>query len=669
MNAGYTTIITPILPTQTEALRLYLRSNVEPIFDKAEILRCKASFPFDQLQGLHFCSFLILEGDAEFDPCLVFEATFDGPRDDFLHALLLVALKPVDEIYRHCEGYPVSGTDVPELIKAYLADHDVGAHTFFRGSPGRTVAQIKGEAQLHDQLVEYVCDRWQKKGALPAEFAGLQRELQQHVVREQPVNRWAEQAAAVPWEVAGRIVTAGVVVLAGIIAACGLGAIFLGLFGQGPSHVSELWPGYISKLGDLLYGASRLNEVNPGKTSLPLVALVTVWIVLRFIQLLLGFKDPRQESFPLRSLVLLLIICRYAATALFVGYSVLLLDQHISPFPSFTSWLMMSTGPSALQAVLALIGAGFVLLLLQHRATSLKLKVQFQELEPREESFRRLEIDCLRFAMVLTSVFVLFVIASCLPSSVSSALGASLLPYIRVLLVLVVYLFAGLIVAYAIVLCLFLAVRMIELRDKRRFVDAEGLTARPVDISGVYAREEGGTNTYQNHLASLTHVKPGLLRVWFLRLTLLVIELLSRFWFNVGDLGGIPTILSARWVMIDGGRRLLFLDNYGGAWDSYLNEFIDMQAVWGLNAIWTNTFVKAADAEYAFPETSYYLWKGAQVERPFKAYVRQSQIETIVWYSAYPKPATVNINTSTNLRQSLFKPLDWCKIDSLFQNL
>jgi hypothetical protein len=93
----------------------------------------------------------------------------------------------------------------------------------------------------------------------------------------------------------------------------------------------------------------------------------------------------------------------------------------------------------------------------------------------------------------------------------------------------------------------------------------------------------------------------------------------------------------------------LFLDHDGGAWDSYLNEFIDMGAVEGLNAIWTNTFVKAGQKSYGFPETEYRFWKGAQLERPFKAYVRQSQIETIVWYSAYPSLATVNINTFTNI--------------------
>jgi hypothetical protein len=57
------------------------------------------------------------------------------------------------------------------------------------------------------------------------------------------------------------------------------------------------------------------------------------------------------------------------------------------------------------------------------------------------------------------------------------------------------------------------------------------------------------------------------------------------------------------------------------------------------------------------------------VARPFKAYVRHSQIETIVWYSAYPTVSTVNVNTNTEVTQSLFKPPVSFEIDSLLQNL
>jgi hypothetical protein len=112
----------------------------------------------------------------------------------------------------------------------------------------------------------------------------------------------------------------------------------------------------------------------------------------------------------------------------------------------------------------------------------------------------------------------------------------------------------------------------------------------------------------------------------------------------------------------------LFFTNYGGGWDSYLNEFIDMGAVQGLNAIWSNTFIKPRDSNpgYAFPATEFYLWKGAQAEQPFKAYVRHSQVETLVWYGAYPTLSIKNVNANTDLRQALFESLPACDLDSVF---
>jgi hypothetical protein len=677
VREGFTTIITPIGRSgeHVAALEHFLRTEVEPLYDPDAILKCKSGFAFDQIGSLHFCSFTVLKGDAEFPPYLVFEATFDGPRDFFLDALLNVAPGAIDEIYRHCEGYPETGLAVPQLIKDYLADHDVGAQTFFRGSPGRTVAEIKGEATIYDALVNFVSDRWRGQSpntrwVMPATYAGFQEELQR-VIRDQPANRWAEQMAAVPWEVAGRNAVAAAAVLAALGAAGVLGAVFLGLFGLGPFHVNANWQKYVSEWGKWLFGEGNYGM----RTSLPLLALILVWGVLRLVELLLSDEDPRKAHFPLRYFIHILIIVRYFALALHVGFAALLVNPEPtkSPDPTFTMWLE-STHPSTVDVGLLMLGAISVFVLLQHIATSLKLEVQFQELKLRRENFRRWQVDVLRFLMVLVGVFALFVVFSYLPHGLSARAGDILLPLMETLLVAAIYVFVGLIIAYVIGGVLFLAVRMMERADCKRFKSSDELTV--VDNSAVYAREEGGINTYQNHLVSLTYVKPGIARYWFLRLTLFFVGLLSRFWFNIGELGGIPAILSARWVLFDGGKRLLFLDHYGGAWDSYLNEFIDLDAVLGLNAIWTNTFIKAGGAgtplpqgEYGFPETEYYFWKGAQVERPLKAYVRQSQVETLVWYSAYPKPATININTNTNVRQSLFKTLTSCEIDSLFGKL
>jgi hypothetical protein len=679
---GYTTIVTPIRDGHIEELKRYLRTVVDPVIDQKTVLRCDG-FPFHRMEGLHFCSFIVLdevvldEGPG-FPASLVFEATFDGSRDFFLDALMHFAPHQMHEIYRHCEGYPESGLAAAQLVKDYLAYRDVGAQTFFRGSPGRTIAQIRGEARIYDAIRDFVTRRWQSRKTMPATFAGLQQELQQKIRCGQPDLRWAEQMAAVPWEVSARGMVAGVVVVLMAVFAASVGAIVFGLFGIGAGHVSQ-WPNVVRHLGVWILSESDFTVMRDLANAMhinlpvPLFVLAAFWIAFRLLQVPLEIadSDPRQKLFGYASLwlrfsVRILTILGYACVVAFVGFAAIMLDRESNPNqdPEFNKWLL---GLSPTRSALLLVGVVCVWALFRYRETSLQLRVQFQQLPWGAESWRRLRLDVLRVGRVVLLVSALLLIRRWMPDGLNAFFVNNVLPPMLALVVVAFYVLTGLFVFYALWLGLSVVIGFMEYRDRRRFANAEELTTR--DNSSVYAREEGGTNTYQNHLASLTYVKPGFRRMLLLRATLFFIGLLSRFWFNIGELGGIPTILSARWVLIDGGKRLLFLDHYGGAWDSYLNEFIDMAAVKGLNAIWTNTFIRAEDNKYSFPETDYYLWKGAQVERSFKAYVRHSQIETIVWYSAYPTLATVTINANTKLRQSLFKTLPSCDIDTLFQDL
>ncbi|MEO1290563.1 MAG: hypothetical protein AAFV93_22695, partial [Chloroflexota bacterium] len=47
----------------------------------------------------------------------------------------------------------------------------------------------------------------------------------------------------------------------------------------------------------------------------------------------------------------------------------------------------------------------------------------------------------------------------------------------------------------------------------------------------------------------------------------------------------IPTIHFGRWLMIDNGKRMLFLSNYDGNWQTYIGDFVDKSAT-GLDAFW-----------------------------------------------------------------------------------
>jgi hypothetical protein len=149
----------------------------------------------------------------------------------------------------------------------------------------------------------------------------------------------------------------------------------------------------------------------------------------------------------------------------------------------------------------------------------------------------------------------------------------------------------------------------------------------------------------QNALSHCVVVKPGVVRWLALRVVFWAIRrrvsIIDR---HVGSLGGIASIHFARWIPLDGGDRLLFLSDYDGSWESYLAEFVD-RAAFGLSSIWSNTI--------GFPETWLLVFKGARDEDRFKKWTRDKQIETPIWYSAYPRRTVANIHNDLRMSQLL----------------
>jgi hypothetical protein len=161
----------------------------------------------------------------------------------------------------------------------------------------------------------------------------------------------------------------------------------------------------------------------------------------------------------------------------------------------------------------------------------------------------------------------------------------------------------------------------------------------------------------QNQFSVVGFVKSG----WFRYITLKVILWLANFFtrhvFNHGDLGTIPlldlngvkTIHFANWVLIDKGRRVLFMSNYDGNLEDYMNDFINKVA-WGLNIIFGHGV--------NYPKTRWLVKGGARDEQIYKAVLRKYQIRTQVWYAAYPHLSAVNISNNAQIRSGLFQPLD-----------
>jgi hypothetical protein len=166
----------------------------------------------------------------------------------------------------------------------------------------------------------------------------------------------------------------------------------------------------------------------------------------------------------------------------------------------------------------------------------------------------------------------------------------------------------------------------------------------PAHVLELAARED---RIVQNHMANLRYVKPGRLRRLTLRFVLLAVNLVARVSTH-GQLVGLRSLHFAHWVMIDGGRRLLFLTNYDGSWENYLDDFIDRIAI-GLTAIWSNTI--------NFPRTRFLVFGGAKEGARFKATARETQFYTNVWYSAYPRLTVQSVDNNSAIREDLFTPL------------
>ena len=112
-------------------------------------------------------------------------------------------------------------------------------------------------------------------------------------------------------------------------------------------------------------------------------------------------------------------------------------------------------------------------------------------------------------------------------------------------------------------------------------------------LAKVIAQEDWAA---QNHLAGISIMQAGQLRRLTLRIAFWVIGQLAAKRFAPGFLGELGTIHFARWILLPETNKLLFFSNYGGSWESYLEDFIT-KASNGLTGVWSNTIGFPQDRE------------------------------------------------------------------------
>jgi hypothetical protein len=177
------TVIAEISSGQEAALRRRLEELGE---DPAN----NAVLPFGRFPTVHFARFFVMEPAADLDgrslpPRVVFFADVDGPQDAFLRELADTAPTGLDEIFGSCVGYS-AGRD----RLGFLRSKAVAPAARYVNTIGRTVQQIKHEAQLHDALQTFLDQRsW--SGAAPSEV----RKALQDFVNAEPSLAWAREPA------------------------------------------------------------------------------------------------------------------------------------------------------------------------------------------------------------------------------------------------------------------------------------------------------------------------------------------------------------------------------------------------------------------------------------------------------------------------------------------
>lgn len=196
-----------------------------------------------------------------------------------------------------------------------------------------------------------------------------------------------------------------------------------------------------------------------------------------------------------------------------------------------------------------------------------------------------------------------------------------------------------------------IVLRREEISDARQ---QDSLRLSNKDRGSLALRED---RVVQNQFSAVGLIKPGWFRASTTQVLLWLLDFAVRHVFNDGNLAGVAllgldgvdTIHFARWIVIDEGRRVLFMSNYDGSLESYMNDFINKVA-WGLNAVFSNGV--------GYPKTRWLVLDGAKDEQAFKAFIRERQIATPIWYSAYPNLSAINLGNNAQIRAGLFRDLD-----------
>ncbi|MBB3229272.1 hypothetical protein [Halomonas stenophila] len=228
-----------------------------------------------------------------------------------------------------------------------------------------------------------------------------------------------------------------------------------------------------------------------------------------------------------------------------------------------------------------------------------------------------------------------------LREALTPAEGPSPWRWLRGWLVLGVIALSGLVLAVLLLPLTLLALAVLRLHEMANAPH----NRRPRD-GRVRALEVDEDHGVHNQLSAVGHIQAGPFRRGVLRVALWLLQFAVSHVFYRGKLAEIDTIHFARWVIIDRGERVVFFSNFDGSPESYQDDFIERVA-FGLNLVFSNG--------EGWPRTRLLLFGGASDEQAFKAYYRDHQVPTAVWYRApaYAGLTAVNLANNAAIRAGL----------------
>ena len=150
-------------------------------------------------------------------------------------------------------------------------------------------------------------------------------------------------------------------------------------------------------------------------------------------------------------------------------------------------------------------------------------------------------------------------------------------------------------------------------------------------------------------------IKPeGVLRPMFLRISMWIIARAAEGFPGIPGLStgiNIPTVATARWIVADGGRRVMFISNFTNEGKAYVRDFIETR----IGAMRINLSFGFGTG---FPKTEWVIQGGALTDP--NAYLHslcENQLPTLFWYGPYRDISVDNIRVNRRIREGLFGDL------------